>query len=149
MRKALSLIVLTVLMACSSNDKEDSPELDQTFLEKYHNTIWLQQDTETQTVYRHFKNDLNDAVVTHYDGPGACFETGEYDLNFDEIMENSLNKLEIKFNYSVNEYQIDTYTFSNGVMTYHWYEFYFGSVTEATYTLVETSLSINNINFCN
>lgn len=142
------MFISIIFISCSSNDDENT-ELDQTFLEKYHNTVWLQQGTTNITVYRYFENNLDSAVISIYNGASACFQIGEYHLTNAEILENSTNKLEIRFTYSSDEYEINTFTFSNGTMTYSWFEYYFGGITEVDHNLVATPLSLDEINFCN
>ena len=149
MKKVLLLVVTALIFISCSSDNDD--ESINTFLEEYGDTIWLEiNENSSATVYRYFEKNLNSPSikVVNLNLSDDCFYYGAPTLEYAEILENTESTFKIEYFYDAEEFVINTYTITNGNMTRSWYEYYNGNVTEAEFNLVEMSLTIDDINFC-
>ena len=141
-------MVLTISCFFSRCDRTYDEPIPTTFLDKYKGTTWKGINTNS---YMSFKNDL----VTPLDTWGWSWDEGCYYYNIcyakanAEIIENSLEKLTIEWNWC-NGYDHDTFTFEGDTLfVRNNGNDGFGHSWVRQYYYNETSEDHNTLSICN
>lgn len=124
-------------LSCSSSDNDSTNDSQKTFLEKFDGTLWKQEGTVTDR-YIYFEKTEANAVSVYWvlSVSDNCYYLTSLD-EYDSVFENSENTLVIKSDYNNGDYDLDTYSFVNGKMTYNMFEFYNGGTSSFDYDLTE------------